>query len=752
MPPEPSTTHDPAADVRPAYVAVALDLPVDRLFTYRAAPEQRAQADIGHRVLVPFRGRSLMGFVAEVDETKPAFKVLDVSEAPDGHALLGPDLLELGTFIARYYGTSLGEALAAMVPRGVRHKGKGQKRRRVTLTDDAKAVVREADGKLSEPQQRILRRLRKHPAGYLMSDLCRAAHVSISPIQTLARHEIVTLTTERSQSDALEEAAREAPPTEPREPTPHQKTCIDALVASLDDETYEAFLLLGVTGSGKTEVYLQAMARCIAQGRQAIVLVPEIALTPQTVKRFRGRFDNVAVLHSGMTEAERAKAWRRIRAGEADVVIGPRSAIFAPVPKLGLLVVDEEHETSFKQQSVPRYHARDVGIVRARAAGAVVVLGSATPALESYRNALDGRYTLLELPERVGGRSLPTVQIVDRTSGEERQRRGSHIGRTLEIRIQEALRAKGQVILLQNRRGYATSVACPRCGFLVECEHCDVTLTFHRSDAVAMCHLCGHERRVPGACPDCALPRLEFRGVGTQTVEEELGERFPGANVARMDSDSMATRDAYEDVLGRFEAGAIDILIGTQMIAKGLDFPNVLLVGIVSADTALALPDFRSGERTFGLLAQVAGRAGRGDEDGRVVVQTTMPTHPAIVLAAEQDYPKFAATALEDREQFGYPPYRRLLRVVVRSKSERAAAERAAVLAKIIVQAATTTTEILGPAVPPIARVQGHYRQHVVVKAPTHREIAGVLAALRKAKRPARGIEEAWDVDPMGVL
>jgi len=742
----------PAADVRPAYVEVALDLPVDRLFTYRVPPERRTRADLGHRVLVPFRGRALMGFVTGIEDTKPDFDVLDVTEAPDGHALLGPELLELGRFVARYYGASLGEALAAMVPRGVRHKGKGHKRRRVTLGDDAKAALREQAGRLTEPQQRILRRLRAHPEGFLVSELCRAAHVSVSPIQTLAKDGIVALTTERTSVDPLEDAAREAPRTEPPAPTEEQRAAIGALVRQLDEETFGAFLLLGVTGSGKTEVYLQAMARCIAQGRQAIVLVPEIALTPQTVKRFRGRFDRVAVLHSGMTDTERAGTWRRIRAGEADVVIGPRSAVFAPVPRLGLLVVDEEHETSFKQQNAPRYHARDVGLVRAQACGAVVVLGSATPALESYHNALEGRYGLLDLPRRVGGRSLPSVQIVDRTSGEEQQRGRSHIGRTLEIRMREALQAGGQVILLQNRRGYATSVACPRCGFLVECEHCDITLTFHRGAAIAMCHLCGHERRVPSACPDCALPRLDFRGVGTQTVEEELATRFPDARVARMDSDSMATRDAYEDVLGRFDAGAIDILVGTQMIAKGLDFPNVRLVGIVSADTALALPDFRAAERTFSLLAQVAGRAGRGDEDGRVVVQTTMPTHPAIVLAAEQDYVKFARAALEDRAQFGYPPYRRLLRVVVRGRDGAAVATRAGLLQKRIVGAASGATEILGPAIPPIARVQGLHRQQVIVKAPDHREVARVLAVLRAAPRPRAGLEEAWDVDPVGVL
>ncbi|MDF1702682.1 MAG: primosomal protein N', partial [Planctomycetota bacterium] len=683
---------------------------------------------------------------------EPDFKVLDIKDAPDDGATLTPDLLKLGGFIARYYGCALGEALSAMVPRGVRHKGKGRKRTRVTLTSLEAADAFEGKGKVTDAAARVLRRMRREPAGYLLADLCRAAHVSPSPVQTLAKHGVLTLTEERGTADLLEEAAREAPRTEPHDLTADQRTCVDALQASVDAERFETFLLLGVTGSGKTEVYLQALERCVAQGRQGIVLVPEIALTPQTVRRFRGRFDRVAVLHSAMTDAERAKAWRRIRAGEVDVVIGPRSAVFAPVPRLGLIVVDEEHEGSFKQQNAPRYHARDVGIVRAKEAGAVVVLGSATPALESYRNATEGRYTLLELPHRIGGRSLPTVQIVDRGSEDERAFGKGHISRTLEIRIGEALKDKGQVILLQNRRGYATSVACPRCGWLLGCKHCDLTLTFHRHDGMARCHLCGHEERVPPNCPDCALPGPAMRGVGTQTVEEDLERRFPDARVARMDSDSMISRDDYEEVLGRFERGEIDILVGTQMIAKGLDFPNVILVGIISADTALALPDFRAGERTYGLLAQVAGRAGRGDADGRVVVQTLMPGHRSIALAAEQDYEKFATEALVDREAFGYPPFQRLLRVVLRSKNERALDARATETQQRIVAAATPETQILGPAVPPVPRVQGFYRRHIVVKAPGHRDIARVLESLRKAPRPKHGVDEAWDVDPLGTI
>ncbi|MFV1959866.1 MAG: primosomal protein N', partial [Planctomycetota bacterium] len=542
---------------------------------------------------------------------------------PDEEPVLDASLLDLGRFVARYYGTTLGEALAAMLPRGVRHRGRGRPRIRVALEPGADLEgARPAEETMPGPRTRILRLLVRHPEGFLLSDLCRRANTSASPIQTLARRGIVTLTRELTPASELL-AALESPPEEeprPEKLTPDQALAVERLVEAVAANRFAPFLLLGVTGSGKTEVYFHGIEAARRAGRQAIVLVPEIALTPQTVRRFRARFASVAVLHSALTEADPARTWRRIKRGEADVVICPRSAVFAPVPRLGPLVVDEEHEGSFKQQNAPRYHARDVGMVRAREAGAVVVLGSATPALETWRHAREGRYGLLRLPERVGGRPLPTVQVVDVRSGEERVGSHQHLRRTLVIRIREALAEQGQVILLQNRRGFATSVACPRCGYVLECIHCDVALTYHRSEVVAMCHLCGHEQRPPPACPDCALPRLRLQGVGTQTVESELAEAFPQARVARMDSDTMATREAYEEVLGRFGRREIDILVGTQMIAKGLHFPHVTLVGIVSADTALVIPDFRSAERTFSLVAQVAGRAGRGESPGRVVV------------------------------------------------------------------------------------------------------------------------------------
>lgn len=747
-PPPPSRLF-PDAEAADCFVGVALDVPVETLFTYRVPPDLVDRAQPGHRVEVPFRRSLRTGFVVERQERPPVQRVRDLHAIPDAEPLLGEDLLDLGRFVARYYGASLGEALAAMVPRGVRRRGAGRLHIRVRRTGEPTPPA--PDASPATPQDRVLDVLARHPEGLLLADLCRQAGVSASPVHTLARRGRVVL--EREHEDPLAAAAETpAEKTEPPPLTPDQARAVARLEEAVSRDAFARFLLLGVTGSGKTEVYLQAIRSCVAGGRQAIVLVPEIALTPQTVRRFRARFDRVAVLHSAMTDADRARTWHRIRAGHADVVIGPRSAVFAPVPRLGLLVVDEEHEGSFKQQNTPRYHARDVGLVRAKTVRAVVLLGSATPALESWSHARAGRYELLSLPERVGGRPLPTVQIVDVCGGDERPRAGRHLARTLTVRITEALRERGQIILLQNRRGFATSVACPRCGWVLECGNCDVSLTYHRSHTVALCHLCGHQEAVPPACPDCALPALRMRGVGTQTVEDELAEVFPEARVARMDSDTMSSREAYEDVLGRFGRREIDILVGTQMIAKGLHFPHVTLVGIVSADTSLVLPDFRSAERTFSLVAQVAGRAGRGEAPGRVVVQTTMPDHPAIGFAAAHDYSGFAEAEMADRAQHGYPPWRRLLRVVVRGPEEAAVDRRIDETAGRLREAAGEGVVLLGPAVPPVARIKGRWRRHLLAKCPSVAAVARLVRCLGDAPRPRKGVEEIWDVDPYQVL
>ena len=740
------------------FVGVALDLPVERLFTYRVPEELRSRVRVGQRVRVPFRGRGVVGLVAELLESCDLERVLDIEALPDDGPLLPPDLLELGRFVARYYGCAVGEALAAMVPRGVRTRGKAAVRKRVRLAIPAERAIAAADAFPAgqNARARLLRLLAREPEGVLLSDLTRRAKTSRGPISALEADGSVVVVTEPAGADPLVLAATSAWPqgeaSAPPALTDPQRTAVAAVEAAIAAGTYRSFLLLGVTGSGKTEVYLEAIRACRAAGRQAIVLVPEIALTPQTVRRFRARFDRVAVLHSAMTEADRAGAWRAIRAGEADVVIGPRSAVFAPVPRLGLLVIDEEHETSFKQQNAPRYHARDVGLVRARDAGAVVVLGSATPSLESWKNAKEGRHALLSLPERVEGRPLPPVRLVDLRRDGERRGSGLYLSRTLVERLHAVLARKEQAILFLNRRGFATSVACPRCGFVLRCPDCDAPLTYHRAGALALCHLCGHEERPPSACPDCAFAGLRFRGAGTQTVEEELAAEFSGVVVARMDSDTMVDRDAYEDVLSRFGRGEVQVLLGTQMIAKGHHFPNVTLVGVVSADTSLAVPDFRSAERTFALLAQVAGRAGRGDGGGEVIVQTLHPDEPAVRFALTHAYEAFADAEAKDREENGYPPFRRLLRVLLRGKEPEALVDRGEALARRLSDAAIPGVEWLGPAVPAMARLEGYHRRHLLVKALDPAGVRAALAVLRARPAPTGGVEEQFDVDPVGLL
>lgn len=750
---------------KPLYVGVALDLGVDSLFTYRVPPHLAGGARLGARVRVRFRGKPRVGLVAEVSETTTHPKVLDVEAFPDevapgGGATLPPDLLALAKWVARYYGCAVGEACAAMVPSGVRNRDRGAQRRTAHLARSAAEAAVEADRLPTERNAaaRLLRTLVKEPEGLPVVDLLRRAKATHGPMHTLVKGGWLRITSVDAGADPLVEAARGGPaaptgdPVGPPDLSPAQATAVAAVTGAIDAGVFAPFLLLGVTGSGKTEVYLRAIDACRARSRQAVVLVPEIALTPQTVRRFRARVPRVAVLHSGMTEADRAATWRAIRAGEADVVIGPRSAVFAPVPRLGLLVIDEEHETSFKQQNTPRYHARDVGLVRARDAKAVVVLGSATPSLESYRHATTGKWALLRLPERIGARALPPVRVVDLRRDGEVRGKGRRLSRTLVERLKATLAAGGQAILFLNRRGFSTSVACPRCGWVMRCPHCDVTLTYHRSDTLGMCHLCGHERRPPSVCPDCAFPSLKYQGAGTQAVEQELLDTFPGVAAARMDSDTMTKRGAYEEVLDRFARGEVKVLLGTQMIAKGLHFPGVTLVGVVSADTSLSVADFRAAERTFSLLAQVAGRAGRGDEAGEVIVQTLLPDAPAVRLAMTHDYEAFAASELAERAEYGYPPFRRLVRVVLRGKDPGAVDERGRALAGRILAAAVPGLELLGPATPPIARVAGFFRKHLLGKAESPTGAHRMVELVRTADPPRRGVEEQIDVDPMGML
>jgi primosomal protein N' (replication factor Y) len=434
-------------------------------------------------------------------------------------------------------------------------------------------------------------------------------------------------------------------------------------------------LLHGVTGSGKTEIYLRAIEEVVRQGKEAIVLVPEISLTPQTIARFRGRCGELAVLHSHLGDAERGGHWRRIAEGQVQVVVGARSAVFAPTRKLGLIVIDEEHEGTFKQENTPRYHARDVAVMRARLENVPILLGSATPSLESWHNAQRGQYTLLKLPNRVYDRPLPKVALIDLRHESPGPGRFHALSMPLERAMRDAVRAGGQVILLLNRRGFSTHVHCPACGYVESCRHCDLALTFHRQRDVMLCHYCGYEQDPPQLCPQCGKQQIRYQGQGTEKLEEEIAAKFHGYVVRRMDSDTMRRPGSHARVLSAFRQGLIHILLGTQMIAKGLDFPNVTLVGVVNADMGLHIPDFRSAERTFQLLAQVSGRAGRGPQGGRVLVQTFNPEQPCIALAAKHDYEGFASQEMAHRQAHSYPPYQRMARLIIRGRDQAAAGD-----------------------------------------------------------------------------
>jgi primosomal protein N' (replication factor Y) len=555
-------------------------------------------------------------------------------------------------------------------------------------------------------------------------------------------------------------------------PTPAQAEAIATLSAALDDGARRPFLLHGVTGSGKTLVYIELLRRVLARGRSAIVLVPEISLTPQTVSRFRSQFgDQVAVLHSALSDGERFDAWRALRSGDKRIAVGARSALFAPVERLGVIVVDEEHESSYKQSEAPRYHGRDLAVVRAELAGAVCVLGSATPSLESWANQAREKFALISLPDRVGGGRLPDVEVVDLREVRKRRLSSSEGGQateaaggeggvvlseTLVEAVHVRLRRTEQVILLLNRRGYSSFVQCRECGDVRACENCSIALTFHRVRHRLVCHHCRHEEDAPRRCLRCGSQDLSFRGIGTEQVERVVAQTFPGARIARMDVDTTSGKWSHHEILGRVERGEVDILLGTQMIAKGLDFPRVTLVGVVNADVGLHLPDFRASERTFQLLSQVAGRAGRGHLGGEVVIQTSLPEHHAVRAAAKHDYEGFARRELDQRVQPPYPPHVRLANVVLSAPLAEPAADAAEAAARWVrewIREADSSVEVVGPAPSPIERLHGRWRWHFLLRSGSVAELGAVARAfLTGFDARNDDVRIAFDRDPVALL
>jgi primosomal protein N' (replication factor Y) len=786
-----------------ALVSVAVPLPFQAAFTYRL-PKGQAVPERGVRVLVPFGSRRVIGVVTGAAVGTDARELRDVHEILDETPLIAPPLLDVAAFMAEHYLAPPGECLRlVMPPSGVRASravvrlagaaepsadpiiralvADGPQRlstlvRRLGGAAESrlqrlrKAGVLEVEQDLKAPgfrdvkvavlsdtaaapagraQADLLARLRAQGGRVRVADLVRDKPSRRTSLARLVEAGWVRIETERDLRSPIGLPAREA---EEITPTGDQQEALRRVCQAVANGGFRPFLLHGVTGSGKTEVYLRALETALERGRGAVLLVPEIALTPFLVRAATSRFGaTVSVLHSELAAGERHDQWWRIREGESRIVIGARSAVFAPVPDLGLIVVDEEHEGSYKQDESPRYHGRDVAVMRARLEGCPVVLGSATPSVESEANARAGKYERLALPRRVGTWGLPRVEIVDRRAmlkaGQD-----PLLGTTLREALCERVGRREQSLLLLNRRGWATSLLCRECGVQASCPNCSVSLTLHRGGSRALCHYCGHDSPARLACASCRGAYLRLTGYGTERVVEAVKAVCPAARVERLDRDRASRRGVLARILSAFEAGEIDVLVGTQMIAKGHDFPRVTLVGVVDADVGLGLPDFRSAERTFQLLTQVAGRAGRGEAPGEVILQSHLPDHYAITLACAQDFASFFAREMEFRRTMGYPPVTALLNLVVRSAQAGKGEREAEAIAAALRRSAPGRFRVLGPAHAPLARLRREHRFQILLK--------GSRPAMREAVREALVVRygtQRWpgivvDVDPLSVM
>lgn len=665
--------------------------------------------------------------------------------------------------IARHIGETRASAVARDLERAgwvkLTHRArsvlaKAKRRKAVRLLPVEEHVAPESARALSKTQQRVIETLIDEGGEMAFTDLLEMADASASTIQTLEKRRIIEVFVRNVRRDPL--ATATLPEIEELELTTEQANALNEIEKPLKENRYAAFLLHGVTGSGKTEIYIRAMRAALLQGRTAMMLVPEIALTPVFSRRLRAHFgDQVAIFHSSLTTGERFDEWSRLKRGEARVVIGTRSAVFAPVSNLGLVVVDEEHETSYRQQESPYYNGRDTGVVRASREGAVVLLGSATPSLESFHNARSGKYTYLRLAQRIANRAMARAEMIDMRAVFARQGRPEVFSDELLKAIEETHARNEQSIILLNRRGYSSFVLCRSCGESIHCPNCDVTLTYHRSEMSIICHYCNHRRAAPSQCPSCAGKYIYYVGEGTEQLEEMLQKRFPQLRIARLDRDTTSRRKLFERAILEFGAGELDMLVGTQMLAKGHDFPNVTLVGVVSVDAGLALPDFRSAERAFQLITQVAGRAGRGNLAGRVLIQTYHPNHYALKHACAQDYAGFYNEEIRYRRSLNYPPFVALASLLTHGEDFTRAQATAAEIRKALDEANTDRAcRILGPAPAPLARLRGEHRIQLLVKSrsrPRLREIIDMALANATARDvDLRSVN--LEIDPINLM
>ena len=738
------------------FVRVAVPVPNLDLLTYSVPPGALPPC-VGARAVVPLGTRSVTGIIVDVSDSSavPEGKgIKPLKSVLDAEAFIPSEVVDLARWTAEYYAAGPGEAITAILPPKTRDE-------RVDAHKTARVVTLTAAGQ--DPQLQVTPRQREAldilagaPDGLPSAELARRG-VPADLVSRLLKAGLVSARQERVDRDPFDTSSLEAAPVDKgRALTLEQESALARLLVLSRAGAFKAALLHGVTGSGKTELYLRLSAAVRDAGRRVLMLVPEIALTPQVAALFRQTFhDRVAIQHSGLSDGERHDQWQRIRRGEVDVVVGTRSAVFAPLRDVGLIIVDEEHDNSYKQEESPRYNGRDVALVRAQRAGALAVLGSATPSMESYFNAMSGKYDRIVLERRILDRPLPNVTVVDMREEYAAEGPDVILSKALRDGIAARVDRKEQAIVLLNRRGFATAVFCRQCSGTIDCPNCSVSLVVHGEGAArwSRCHYCNYSARVPAACPTCKAPYLEQMGFGTERVEAQVRKQCPDARVARLDRDSTRRKGSLTALLSKFRAGEIDVLVGTQMIAKGHDFPRVTLVGVVSADVGLGMADFRASERTFQLLTQVAGRAGRGETAGEAIVQTIYPTHYSIQLACRQDYAAFYEHEMHFRRAMRYPPVVSIINTVVRARTYAGAMDDAAgIVARLREQDPTLKDyRVLGPAPAPLGKLRGEYRAQLLIKGTNRRRMREALVSVVNA-RPELARRTTIDVDPLSVL
>lgn len=749
------------------FARVVVGLPLFTIFSYKIPEKLILSTRQGVRVLIPFGPRRIVGYVVGTsNEIDPEIKekLKEIIEVLDPSPIISKRLIDLTRWIAEYYLAPWGEVIKAALPATIgKTKPKFEKYLSLnkSFTDsEIKETFRRSPVK--EKLVRLL--LAKGETAYTKLSLEINNLSGIA--RSLEKSQIVKIILKATNRNPLSHIEEDKSHKTPKKLFPGQHRAFEEILNGIKAGLHRVYLLHGITGSGKTEVYMQAISETLARGKEAIFLVPEIAITPQLIQRLKARFgDKIALLHSTLSGGERYDEWRRIRDGKAKVAVGPRSAIFAPFPNPGLIIIDEEHENSYKQDENPCYHARDAAIRLAEISNAIVILGSATPALETYYHAMKQKYVYLELPERAGNLPLPEIETVDMRVPNTNIPKRTVISGRLNEEIVKRLLKKEQVFLFLNRRGTASFMQCRECGYTFHCRNCSVSLTYHAADSLNRCHYCDYHARVPDTCPECKGFKINFSGIGTQKIEEDCRRLFPTARILRMDRDTTRTKNAYYNIFKKVREREIDILIGTQMIAKGHDFPFVTLVGVVAADLSLNIPDFRSGERTFQLIIQVAGRSGRGGIPGKAIVQTYNPNNDILKLAKNNDYKKFALREIEWRKRLGYPPFTKMVSIKFGSPEEEAVKDIAVKFGKSLKKAIGKKVkgnpkyngaEFLGPAKSLLYKIKNVYRWQIILKGPDLDSLREIIEKIKKEfnKNSLKkvGVKVKYDIDPVNLM